>query len=267
MNFFKNIIKKHPQFKKVLKFLISSLTGKRGVGYRQSKNHDEILAIANKNGWKSKLIPSVQRGIVDVNLAAYFKGKDFIPFDVLVEHLKLIYNSLNSEEITILEVGCSTGYNYEALKFKGLVFKYEGCDFSREFIELARRLQPSIKFSIEDAVSLGYESNSFDVVISGNCLLHILDYESAIKEAARVAREYVIFHVTPVLHLNKTTYFIKKAYGLDVVEIHFNENELISLFYKYGLVIVDVKTLYVSWVDGDAYINKNFLCKKIKRTL
>jgi len=62
-------------------------------------------------------------------------------------------------------------------------------------------MYPAIRFDVEDATRLRYNSDSFDIVVSGCCLLHISEYEKAIAEAARVSREFVVFHRTPVLHM------------------------------------------------------------------
>ena len=58
-----------------------------------------------------------------------------------------------------------------------------------------------------------YRNNAFDVVISGCCLLHILEYEEAVAEVVRVARSYAIFHRTPFVLEEPNRYFRKLAYG------------------------------------------------------
>jgi hypothetical protein len=105
-------------------------------------------------------------------------------------------------------------------------------------------------------------SDSFDIVISGCCLLHIANFEEAIKESARVSSRYVLFHRTPVLHMAPTTFFRKLAYGIQTIEIHFNEEELLSLFRKHGLSVIAISTLDISWKAGDAYATKEYICEK-----
>jgi len=65
-------------------------------------------------------------------------------------------------------------------------------------------------------------------------LMHILDYQAAIREAARVAR-FCIFHSVPVFDGYRTTFLSKYAYGAPVVEVVFGKQELMSLCNEVGL--------------------------------
>ena len=59
--------------------------------------------------------------------------------------------------------------------------------------------------------------------------MHIVDYQAAIREAARVAARYCIFHSVPVFDDHPTTFLSKYAYGAPVVEVVFGEAELMKL--------------------------------------
>ena len=65
--------------------------------------------------------------------------------------------------------------------------------------------------------------------------MHIVDYQAAIREAARVAARYCIFHTVPVFHDHRTTFLRKYAYGAPVVEVVFGKQELMSLCREAGL--------------------------------
>ncbi len=65
--------------------------------------------------------------------------------------------------------------------------------------------------------------------------MHIVEYQAAIREAARVAAHYCIFHTVPVFDDYRTTFLTKYAYGAPVVEIIFGKQELMSLCHQYGL--------------------------------
>lgn len=186
-------------------------------------------------------------------------------FDALTEILDR--NIPNVNGLNLLEIGCSSGYYYDVLRIKGIQASYRGCDYSEAFIALARHHYPGVPFDVEDAVGLRYRSESFDIVVSGCCILHIADYEKAISEAARVSRTYVVFHRTPIMHLHGPLVFRKKAYGFETIEIHFNEQKLVELFSAHKLCIIDVNTHYISWDTKrqDALAMKTYLCKKISR--
>ena len=165
----------------------------------------------------------------------------------------------------ILEIGCSSGYYSEVFNKADFNFIYEGCDYSEEFIKLAKERYPSINFKVGDATNLDYKDNQFDIVIFGCCILHIIDYQTAIKEAARVAKNYIIFHRTPIIHRKKTTYTTKTAYGTKMIEIFFNEEELLNLLSKSNLAVLNINTHSSFIVDDldETVFMKSYLCKKI----
>lgn len=207
-------------------------------------------------------IPLKQWSIVEPQLAALRAGKSNPAFDALAD--VLIHNVPQVQKRSILEIGCSSGYHSEILRCKGVEASYQGCDLSPAFIQLARQLYPSVRFDVEDATQLSYESNSFDIVISGCCLLHIADYEKAISEAARVSREFVVFHRTPVCHLSGPAFYTKKAYGVEMLEIHFQEQELVRMFARYNLLVTDVNShsAILERERKDPLISKTYLCLK-----
>lgn len=213
-----------------------------------------------QEAWQNAAIPLRQRSIVEVELRAFRAGAPVPVFDSFVEVLGRL-PATGGE--SLLEIGCSSGYYSEVLAARGLDVTYRGCDYSEAFIELARRSYPNLPFDVMDATQLGYESGRFDIVVSGCCLLHILDYPSAIAETGRVARHYAIFHRTPVLQKSATRYFTKDAYGVKTIEIHFNEKELVRLFAQNRLQIVDILTIDADWRNGDAFAVKTYVCRKV----
>jgi len=233
------------------------------TGYKlvDAAAHEEI-ARRLRDSWKDSGLPRRQRELVDGQLAAYRRGEPVPVFDALVDILKHNVKQLSGAKL--LEIGCSSGYYSEVLLIKGLRVQYEGCDYSEGFVELARRLYPDTPFSVEDAIALRYGSSSFDIVVSGGCLLHIPEYEKAIAETARVASRFIVFHRTPVVHTANTMLHTKQAYGVETLEIHFNEQQLVRLFSRHGLRIVDVNTHGVAWnaAAEDALAMKTYLCEK-----
>jgi hypothetical protein len=102
-------------------------------------------------------------------------------------------------------------------------------------IERARARYPSTAFATADATRLPYPDGAFDIVFNGVSLMHILDYQAAIREAARVATRYCIFHGVPVFDDYRTTFLSKYAYGAPVVEVVFGRQELLALCETAGL--------------------------------
>lgn len=214
--------------------------------------------------WQSNILPARQRELVDRQLAEYRQGKAIDVFDVMVAALKSICGQ--GATYTLLEVGCSSGFYSEVLRIKNLPFIYSGCDYSPGFIELGQKCHPGIPLSVQDATSLKFGDDAFDVVVSGSCLLHIPEFETAIAETARVAKQFAIFHRTPVVTGLPHQYFRKQAYGVETVEIHFNEDQLLQLFRKYGLELMEIFTLSNDPdpnVSGAWRYTRTYVCRKI----
>jgi 2-polyprenyl-3-methyl-5-hydroxy-6-metoxy-1,4-benzoquinol methylase len=198
-----------------------------------------------RNSWQDMGMPLRQRALVDRQLADYRQGQAVDVFDVFVAAIQA--TALNKG--SLLEVGCSSGYYSDVLAIKQLDFAYTGCDYSSAFIELARSKHPGLPFYVGDATQLSFQDNEFDIVVSGCCLLHISEFDKGIAETARVASRWAIFHRTPVLHGRPNQYYHKQAYGVETIEIHFNEAELLASFAHHGLELLRTITLDES---GDA---------------
>ncbi len=220
-------------------------------GYQLISNPNKnVLKKTYSDVWKDETFPEKQWRRVEKQL----KQVDDIPeFVVIIDCIR----TTGLKNPSILDVGCSSGYLSEVLKIKKINANYEGTHYSPSFINFAREKYPRESFNVNNATDLKYKNKSFDIVISACCLLHIIDYKKVISEAARVAKKFVIFHRTPVFHLQPTTFFTKTAYGAKMLEIVFNEEELVDIFCKNNLAITKIRTIS----SGNITI-KNYLCKK-----
>jgi SAM-dependent methyltransferase len=203
-----------------------------------------VEGVRLRGAWLSQSLPILQRDIAEKELSKFRRGDEVVVFKVFINALASIKDC--SRDMELLEIGCSSGYYSEVIEFAKLPFKYYGCDYSPAFIELAKNKYPQINFHVEDAISLSYSDQSFDVVVSGCCLLHIPEYLKAIEETVRVSRRYVIFHRTPVVWGKSEQWYRKDAYGVETIEIHFNENEFTNFLEKSKLKILSIITLHES---------------------
>lgn len=258
----RKLLERMPRLKALIKFVLSWLPN-HGVstGYVEIDS-TEALRPSNSlhRSWKNDNIPDKQRILVDRQLAEYRQGVPVPVFDVLVQSLRPI--TLDSNITSMLEIGCSSGYYGEVMKLAGIPVRYSGCDFSEAFIRLARECYPDLSFDVQDATRLGYENGAFDIVVSGCCLLHIPDYQSAIAETARVAHSHVIFHRTPIVSGPTNKYYRKFAYGLETVEIHFSEPHFLELLDAHGLHLTETHTLDESTANGTKQAVKTYVCQK-----
>jgi ubiquinone/menaquinone biosynthesis C-methylase UbiE len=266
---FVSMINNYPRVKRMLRFMRNCVLPNASVsaGYIHLKSEEAIVEGQRlRDSWQDRTLPDKQRSLVELQLKQYRSGASIDVFDVFVNALRAL--QLPSPRASLLEIGCSSGFYSEVVDIAGLPINYSGCDYSDAFIRLAKEKHPSIDFSVADATALHYKNRSFDVVVSGCCLLHIPEYIKAVEETVRVARNYVIFHRTPVVWGQPEKWYRKQAYGIETVEIHFNEPEFLELIASNGLKLIATHTLSEEYADqsrvrGQAC--RTYVCQKLKQ--
>jgi len=257
-------LSRFPRVKGALKRVRDALLSSKSVSSRYVEMRgDDINAESARlrDAWQSDDLPAKQRELVDRQLADYRSGNTIDVFDVMVEALRELPHGEGA--ISVLEVGCSSGFYSEVFEIAGLDVDYVGTDYSDAFIALARQKYPALRFDVGDATSLRYENDAFEVVISGCCLLHIPEYEAAVAETARVARRYAVFHRTPVVLDQPNRYFRKLAYGVETVEIHFNEPQFLALLSSHGLELMRTWTLSEDPPGAPVSAVRSYLCRVV----
>lgn len=201
--------------------------------YRVLSGIDEARRLqAASSGWLASSTVRRQEWAYRSLLGAMKRGEPRLDLKIAAE--AIVATRLNNP--SLIEVGCGSGYYSEVFADLAPVgLRYTGIDYSEAMVDRARQRYPSCSFEIADATQLPYDDKAFDIVFNGVSLMHIVDYERAIREAARVARRYCVLHSVPVFGEHGTTYLQKYAYGSPVVEIVFNRTELISLCETAGL--------------------------------
>jgi hypothetical protein len=71
----------------------------------------------------------------------------------------------------------------------------------------------------------------------------------------------VVLHRTPVSRRNSTKHRTKKGYGVDMVELQFNEDELNERFLRHGFKIVSGIQFHADEA-ADEY-GVTYVCKKV----
>jgi SAM-dependent methyltransferase len=201
--------------------------------YRVLSGLQEARAVtASSGGWLAARTVARQERAYRGLIAAMKRGEPRLDFKVAAEAIA----ATGLAQPRLLEVGCGSGYYadvFAALLPGGV--RYTGVDYSNAMIARARARAPSTAFEVADATRLPYADGAFDIVFNGVSLMHIIDYQAAIREAARVAAGYCVFHTVPVFHNYRTMFLQKYAYGAPVVEVIFSKQELLALCRDTGL--------------------------------
>jgi SAM-dependent methyltransferase len=200
--------------------------------YRVLSGADEARAwAAASGGWLAERTVMRQERAYQELIAAMAHGEPRLDLKVAAEAVA----ATGIVNPSVLDVGCGSGYYSDVFATLAGGVRYTGIDYSQAMIARARARSPLTAFEVADAVELPYAAGAFDIVFNGVSLMHIVDYPAVIREAARVANSYCIFHTVPVF-LNHPTMFLRKyAYGAPVVEVIFGKQELLTLCGEAGL--------------------------------
>lgn len=229
--------------------------------YRKLKPEEvDVYADVFGENWRDPDLPRRQyEMVVRDELKSWKEGSPVRPYDRLIWILNSLPASMNHENTRLLEVGAASAYYSDVLKTKGFKYSYTGLDYSEAFEAFAKELYPDVKYQVGDARDLPFEDDSFDIVISGGCLLHIREYPIVIRETLRVARRFAIFHRTPIVWNEPTTFYLKDAYGVPCLEIHFNSHELHGLFTSTGWKVVAISG---EPITGEPMAHRSYLLEK-----
>lgn len=201
--------------------------------YRVLGSQEEARRVtASSDGWLAARTVMRQERAYQGLIGAMKRGVVRLDFKVAAEAVA----ATRIANPRLIEVGCGSGYYSEV--FAALLpggVQYTGIDYSDAMIARARAHYPSTAFEVADATRLPYLDRAFDVVFNGVSLMHIVEYQAAIREAARVASRYCIFHTVPVFADYRTTFLKKYAYGAPVAEVVLNKQELMSICEGAGL--------------------------------
>jgi len=229
-------------------------------GHRRIGLGDVTQSLAH--GWQNPDIAPQQRQLVNSQLRDMYGGNPTRVFEVAAEAVL----ATGMADGTLIEVGCASGYYYEVLThLLRHSIHYVGIDYSEALIRTARECYDQTRFIVADATGLPIEDNSCDVLLSGCVLLHVPNYTEAIAESARATRQWCIFHRTPVVRGGNTAYLSKFAYGSEVVELVFGEEELRELFARCGLGLeqaIPINSYSMNGMDTEVDMI-TYVCRKI----
>lgn len=96
---------------------------------------------------------------------------------------------------SILDAGCGEGFTIINLRRNKIGKRYEGVDYSKDAIELGKKMYPEINIKLGNIYNLPYGDNSFDLIVCTEVLEHLKNPQDALKELKRVSNKYLVFSV------------------------------------------------------------------------
>jgi len=185
-------------------------------------------------------IAGKQRRLVDQQLAA-MRAHDPPPhFDSLGKLLQRLQCHV-AGHASLLDAACASAYYFEVIQYYvGDWIQYHGIDFNPGMVAMTQARYPGLLIVQGNVCDMDmFNDRVFDIVLSGATIGHIEDWHSAVRELARVSRQWLILHRTWILPdvETPTRVEMRDAYGHLVPYITFNERELMTLIRECGFEI------------------------------
>ena len=143
---------------------------------------------------------------------------------------------------SVLDVGCGEGVLTRQWAERLGDGRIVGIDLDDPKLraEWAARTRPNLEFRVEDATSLSFRDDEFDMVAAIEVLEHVPDPEATVAEMARVARSRLLASV-PREPLWRALNVARGAYLRDFGNTpghvnHWSKRTFVSLLSRYGTV-------------------------------
>lgn len=96
---------------------------------------------------------------------------------------------------SVLDVGCGEGFILNKLRKENIGSLWEGIDYSKDAIEIGKKIHPYLNLKQESIYDSKYRDNSFDLVICTEVLEHLEDPSKALKEVLKISKKFVLLSV------------------------------------------------------------------------
>jgi ubiquinone/menaquinone biosynthesis C-methylase UbiE len=205
---------------------------------------DEDESVADYGeAWLSSEIPEKQWAVAKPQIDRLQNGELTPEFAGFIRAIRVgLHGQLNMER-RLLEIGCSSGYYGKVLSHAFPEIEYVGVDFSNDFIKFGQQKFSDLNLHIGDTTDLRFDDQEFEIVVSGSVLLHVYEWKLAVKETCRVTSNLLIVHRTPA-STKETALFVKKAYGVKMIEWTFNEQELVKEVTQHNFHLIESFPVY-----------------------
>jgi SAM-dependent methyltransferase len=179
-----------------------------------------------------------QRRLVDEQLQAMRIGKSPQHFQVVGRILSGLKEQTSARSFSLLDAGCGSGYYSEIIHhFVPGGIRYIGVDFNLGMLSMARQYYPGLPVARMDLRRLAVRDASVDLVMSGAAIVHIREWDAALKELTRVTRKWLLLHRTLVYTSTPTSVSVERHYEKDVYRVRISEAEFLALTDKLGMTL------------------------------
>ncbi|MCX5713866.1 MAG: methyltransferase domain-containing protein [Candidatus Omnitrophica bacterium] len=198
----------------------------------------------------------------------------------MIHHFILKIRSIKKiKSLKVLDLGCGNGYTVSALSSLHTDIKFWGFDFCDELFTIAKnRKLPNVFFDLQDARSIKFKDNFFDIVYTERALINILDWEGqkqALLEIHRILKPGGFYLMLEnfsdgLVNINKA----RSEFGLDLLkEAYHNKYFEKKYFYDFingKFLNIEAKILnknYDAYEFGNNYMSSYFFTSRFLHPL
>jgi len=142
------------------------------------------------------------------DLLAGFNDKT--PDRFFKSEINLLGNISNTNNLQVLDIGCSCGRFYDLLQSLHYQFEYTGLDISQNSLDIARANYPGSEFILGNAVNFS-SHKKFNIVNATGVFQHETHYRELLINMLNLAKDYVLFDVK-ITPLENTYADVEKLY-------------------------------------------------------
>ena len=172
-------------------------------------------------------------------------------YDTLVDRIaELILDTVDSDNIDILDAGCGEGYYIERIKKyittkSSRIVNLYGLDISKDAVKIGAKSYKDIDFAVGSVYSMPYQNDSFSVILNvfapfdnkesvrllkkGGIAIKVVPSKNHLQEFRKIIYDTYTEHEEKLIDSTNFT-FIKKVNVK--YEKEFNDNETITSLFK-----------------------------------
>lgn len=135
-------------------------------------------------------------------------------FEDLFDSEKKFMNEFSSLNGSYLDIGCALGGMYEILHALNPKIHYTGIDIAPKLLAIAKKKYPDCEFRLYDGISLPYDNNTFDRILTLGTTVHDPNFTDLLLEAYRVTKDALFFDIRLIQNM-PTISSMDKGHVLD----------------------------------------------------
>jgi len=196
------------------------------------------------------------------NKVAKLYQDKFMDLDLYDDTYDTFCEEVNSENATILEIGCGPGNITKYLLNKRPGFSIVGIDISPNMIELAKTNNPTVGFKVMDCREIDQLQGKFNGIICGFCLPYLSAFDSSklIKDCTRLLKDKGVLYISfvegdylksgfQIASTGDRTYFYFHKLSRLIKELKEAVFETVKIFhksYKKSLATEEIHTVIIA---------------------